>query len=83
MDFLPFHAEDRKPGVDYVRCQKEFEIQLMLLQEDIKNGFGWTQKRGDGYGICNISWTSNQNNFSSSPPQERSTKVEPIPRIKS
>ncbi|PTD08309.1 hypothetical protein HYE67_001297 [Fusarium culmorum] len=50
MDFLPFHAEDRKPGVDYVRCQKEFEIQMLLLQQDIQNRFGWNQQRGDGYG---------------------------------
>ncbi|CAF3471210.1 unnamed protein product [Fusarium graminearum] len=71
MDFLPFHAEDRKPGVDYVRCQKEFEIQMLLLQQDIQNRFGWNQQRGDGYGVCKMSWSSNQNAFSSSPPQER------------
>jgi hypothetical protein len=61
MDSLPFRAEDRKPGVDYVRCQKEFEIQMLLLKEDIKNRFGWTHEPTDGYGICDIPWSPNQN----------------------
>ncbi|UZP38298.1 hypothetical protein NXS19_006114 [Fusarium pseudograminearum] len=75
MDSLPFHAEDRKPGVDYVRCQKEFEIQMLLLQQDIQNRFGWNQQRGDGYGVCNMPWSSNQNAFSSSPPQPQIRKT--------
>ncbi|RGP81072.1 hypothetical protein FLONG3_861 [Fusarium longipes] len=74
MDSLPFHAEDRKPGVDYVRCQKEFEIQMLLLKEDIKNRFGWSHEQGHDYGVYNVSWTCNQAEFSS-PPTELSRKA--------
>lgn len=61
MDFMPFHAEDRKPGVDYVQCQAEFNIQMLLLKEDIKSRFGWSHDRGDERGIYNLSWASHQN----------------------
>jgi hypothetical protein len=41
MKSRPISQQDLKPGVDYTRCQAEFEIQMLLLKDDIKKRFGW------------------------------------------
>lgn len=41
MKSRPISQQDLKPGVDYARCEAEFEIQMLLLKDDIKKRFGW------------------------------------------
>ncbi|CAG7560919.1 unnamed protein product [Fusarium equiseti] len=71
MDSMPFHAEDRKPGVDYVQCQAEFDIQMLLLKEDIKNRFGWSHDQGEQRGMDNFSWSSHQSGIKQTSRQVR------------
>ncbi|KAM0216987.1 hypothetical protein ACHAQD_007706 [Fusarium lateritium] len=50
MKSRPISQQDLKPGVDYTRCQAEFDIQMLLLKDDIKKRFGWIcdEQKGQG-----------------------------------
>lgn len=48
MESQPIHKQPRKAGVDYTKCQAEFEEQIVLLKEDLKKRLKLAQKEGEG-----------------------------------
>lgn len=52
------NGQPRKAGVDYGKCQAEFEAQMLLLKDDLKNWLHRTQNEQEGRKIPDSSWSS-------------------------
>ena len=55
MDLQPIGGQPRKAGVDYGKCQAEFDAQMLLLKEDLKKRLNLAQNEHEGRKISNIS----------------------------
>jgi hypothetical protein len=58
MDSQSINGQPRKAGVDYGRCQAEFDAQILLLKEDLKKRLRRTQNEHEGRKISDFSWPS-------------------------
>jgi hypothetical protein len=58
MDSHLMNGQPRKAGVDYGKCQAEFEAQMLLLKEDLKKWHHRTQNEHEGRKIPDSSWSS-------------------------
>ncbi|EWZ29045.1 hypothetical protein FOZG_17334 [Fusarium oxysporum Fo47] len=48
MDSRLMNGQPRKAGVDYGKCQAEFEAQMLLLEKDLKKWLHRTQNENEG-----------------------------------
>ncbi|EWZ28049.1 hypothetical protein FOZG_18251 [Fusarium oxysporum Fo47] len=74
MDSATTNYPQRKPGVDYVRCQAEFEMQMLLLKEDMKKRYREILNEGKDHEIYDSSWLLYLTNLLSSPREEQEAK---------
>lgn len=58
MDSHLIYGQRRKAGVDYAKCQAEFDAQMLLLKEDLKKRLNLAQNKHEGRKISDTSRSS-------------------------